>query len=89
MKKDDRFKTGMYIFCGMNRDVRHTHPLYTKAKKEGFYVIDKEILQIRPADKEKTHYYLFSANEDENIDTGLYLTEQKTKSSASGPMPPG
>ncbi|MDD3069131.1 MAG: hypothetical protein PHR89_02895 [Bacilli bacterium] len=76
MKKDDRFKTGMYIFCGMNRDVRHTHPLYTKAQKEGFYVIDKEILQIRPADKEKTHYYLFSANEDENIDTGLYLMEK-------------
>ncbi|MDD3064189.1 MAG: hypothetical protein PHX50_15435, partial [Massilibacteroides sp.] len=76
MKKDNLYKKGMYIFCGMNRDVRHTHPLYTKAQKEGFYVIDKDILQIKPAFYKKTHYYLFSANEDENIDTGLYLMEK-------------
>lgn len=66
---------GLYIFCGLSRNARNEHPLYTQTVKEGFYVVDKEILRIKPADKKKTHYYLFSSNNDKNVDTALNLME--------------
>lgn len=73
--KNEGKVNGLYIFCGLNRSERNAHPLYTKTIQEGFYVVDKEILEIKPAHTKETKYYLISSNDDKNVDTALNLIE--------------